>query len=163
MSSVVICNLKLQIPFLNGYGVINASVTSRPAPFFGVTGNGNTVRDFHLQETEDVPSTYVCSCLHEAKVGIVEQYVTGLAALSDEEDTDHNIFEHVRDYMYKSLQLKMQGHITEQNNLNLWKSHSECIKDHRTTLLQLYQRPFRYQCNCLAGIRMTVGRNLNYM
>ncbi len=59
----------------------------------------------------------------------IARYVTGEKACYDPEDIQYRIFEHAREYMYKSLQHYIPGNVKDPTDLHKWKLYSEYLGD----------------------------------
>jgi hypothetical protein len=64
---------------------------------------------------------------------------------------------HVKEYMYKSLQHYVPGDVKDPTVLHTWKLDSEYLGDDWVTTVKLYRCPFKFQCNCTAGLKVTEG------
>ncbi len=59
--------------------------------------------------------------------------------------------------MYKSLQHYIPGNVKDQTDLHVWKLDSEYLGDDGVTTVKLYRYPFKFQCHCSAGLKVTEG------
>ena len=87
----------------------------------------------------------------------IARYEKGAKAQYDPEDIQHRIFEHARDFMYKSLQHYIPGDVKDPTDLHIWKLDREYLEDDGVTTVKFYRCPFQFQCNCSAGIKITEG------
>jgi hypothetical protein len=88
---------------------------------------------------------------------IIARYVTGKKACYDLEHIQYHIFKHAHEYMYKSLQHFILGNVKDLTDLHKWKLDSEYLGDDGVTTVRLYRCPFKFQCNCTAGLKVTEG------
>jgi hypothetical protein len=87
----------------------------------------------------------------------IARHVTGEKACYDPEDIQYSIYEHAREYMYKSLQQYNPSDVKDPTDLHIWKLDSEYLGDDRVTTVKLYRCPFKFQCNCSAGLKVAEG------
>jgi hypothetical protein len=87
----------------------------------------------------------------------IARYEKGAKAQYDPEDIQYRIFEHARDFMYKSLQHYIPGDVKDPTDLHIWKLDREYLEDDGVTTVKFYRCPFQFQCNCSAGIKITEG------
>jgi hypothetical protein len=73
------------------------------------------------------------------------------------EDIQYSLFKHAREYMYKSLQHYIPGYVKDPADLHRWKLDPEYLGDYGVTTVRFYRCPFKFQCNCTAGIKVTEG------
>jgi hypothetical protein len=160
------------MPVDNGGGAIAVTDTSHPARPSCASGNGASVRvnaDAVGLKVKGVPGVpqHPGEGMRVAKAPAskkpkpvyttIARYVTGEKARYDPEDIEYRIFEHSRDFMYKSLQHYIPGDVKDPTDLHLWKLDSEYLEDDGVTTVKLYRCPFKFQCNCSAGIKVIVG------
>ncbi len=75
----------------------------------------------------------------------------------DPEDIQYRIFEHARDFMYKSQQHYIPGDVKDKTDLHIWKLDCEYLERDGVITLKFYRSLFQFQCNCSAGIKITEG------
>ncbi len=76
--------------------------------------------------------------LYTPGIPTITCYVTGEKACYDQEDIQNRIFEHAREYMYKSLQHYIPGDVKDPTDLHIWKVDSEYLGDDWVTTVKLY-------------------------
>jgi hypothetical protein len=87
----------------------------------------------------------------------IARYEKVAKAQYDPEDIQYRIFEHARDFMYKSLQHYIPGNVRDPTDFHIWNLDREYLEDDGVTTVKFYRCPFQFQCNCSAGIKITEG------
>jgi hypothetical protein len=163
----------LALPVGNGGGAIAITDTSNPALPSCESGNGASVRvnagavGLKIRGIPGVPQHRTEGVLDAngpaskkpkpVYTTIARYHVTCEKACYDPEDIQYSIFEHARENMYKSLQHYIPGYVQDPTDLHIWKLDSEYLGDDRVTTVKLYRCPFKFQCNCTAGVKVTEG------
>ena len=160
------------MPVDNAAEAISITGTPSLAPPSRVSGNGDSVRvnaDAVSLKIRGVPGVPQLSTEDDRVANApaskkpkqvyttIARYETGEKAQYEPEDIKYRIFEHARDFMYKSLQHYIPGDVKDPTDLHIWKLHAEHMEDDGVTTVKWYRCPFKYQCNCSAGLRITEG------
>ncbi len=69
--------------------------------------------------TENARVVYALYPQSSSRHTTIEQCVTGASAHCEQEDIKHSSFEYAHIYMYKSLQLMVQGNVKESHDSHL--------------------------------------------
>jgi hypothetical protein len=162
------------MPVDNGGGAIVITDPSSPDPPAYATGNGASVRvraDAVGSKIRGVPG-FPQHSTEGARVAnapaskkpkpvytTIARYVTGEKARYDPEDIQYRIFEHAREYMYKSLQHYIPGDPKDPTDLHIWKLESENLEDDGVTTVKIYRCPFKFDLCCSAGIMVKEGQD----
>jgi hypothetical protein len=150
----------------NGGGAIAVTDTSDPALPCSVAGNGASVRviadavGLKIRGVPGVPQHRTegvrnangpASKKPKPVYTTIARYVTGEKACYDPEDVQYRIFEHAREYMYKSLQHYIPGDVKDPTDLHIWKLDFEHLGDDGVTTVNCIG------VHCSAGLKITDG------
>jgi hypothetical protein len=79
----------------------------------------------------------------------IARYEKGVKAPCDLEDIQYRIFEHARDFMYKSLQHYIRGDVKDPTDLHIWKLDREYLEDDWVISVKFYRCPFQFSVQLL--------------
>ncbi len=146
--------------------------TYDPDPPSVATGNGASVRvkadavGLKIRGVPGVPQhriegVLVANALASKKLKqvytTIARYEKGDKTQYHTEDIQYRIFEHICDFMYKSLQLFIPGDVKDTTDLYIWKLRSEYFRDDGLTTVKFCWSQFKFQCDCSAELMVKEG------